>query len=381
MTIWKIEKVNSKRRNPLRGKDPRMFIAVPGKAKQLLAVFTLCAAVIYSAPSFAGQRVGPHVVLERSCGEFLDQCSASITINGPISKADANAFRLILDGEARRTGKQIRPFVSISSQGGDVEAAMQIGHDLRRTEGELLYTGPCYSACVLIAAGAVNRLGMAQGIIGIHRPYFADATTANLTEADLRYKKLMIDVYDYLREMNMPDEVFQLMQSVGPDEISELSAPDGRRLGFAGNDPAYEEAQIAAKARRYGLTSAEYRQRQAKIDAICKKEYDSITTDLFERFNKCYAQITDSIMWGVDRDTAEQIVRTVRERCPLPAETSSKPRVLKALDVSSFSPSWDECVKNVGQAIKTGQSPTVPPAVTAPKLPPGWRWTDEPGSK
>jgi hypothetical protein len=104
--------------------------------KQFLAILALCVAAA-SASSFAGQRVGPHVVLERPCREFLDQCSASITINGPITKADANAIRLILDGEARRTGKQIRPSVHISSEGGDVEAAMQIGRDLRRTEGEL----------------------------------------------------------------------------------------------------------------------------------------------------------------------------------------------------------------------------------------------------
>jgi ATP-dependent protease ClpP protease subunit len=312
----------------------------------------------------------------------LDQCSASITINGPITKADANAIRLILDGEARRTGKQIRPSVHISSEGGDVEAAMQIGRDLRRTEGTLTTDfppqGTCYSACVLVAAGAVSRI--AHGI-GIHRPYFADATTGNLTEADLRYKKLMAGVRAYLQEMNMSDEVFQIMQSVGPDEIRQLSVQDARRLGFAGDDPAYEEARIAAKARRYGLTSAEYRQRQAKIDAICKNEYDQITTDFFERVQKCYDRTTDPIMWGVDRNTAEHIVKSVQESCPLPPETSGKPRTLKVLDVSSFSPSWDECVKRVGQTIKTGQFPALPPAAEAPKLPPGWRWLEEPGSK
>lgn len=339
-----------------------MFIGGNRDVKQFLAILTLCAAVVYSTSSFAGQRFGPHVVLERPCREWVNQnpCSASIAINGAISKADAEAFRLVLDEETHRTGKQIKPYVTIFSQGGDVEAAMQIGRDLRRSEGEILGDfppkGACYSACVLIAAGAVERTASA---IGIHRPYFADATTGNLAEADLRYKNLMIDIRNYLREMNMPDEVFQIMQSVGPDEIRKLSWEDAKRLGFIGADPAYEEMQIAAKARRFSLTSAEFRRRQAIVKRGCAQ------TSSVEGFRHCSEQLTDQIMWGIGHDTLERINRTVREHCLMAEET----------------PPWDECVRSVGQAIKTGQSPTVPSAVAAPKLPPGWRWADEPGSK
>src|SRR5262249_4738049 len=139
------------------------------------------------------------------------------------------------DKEAQQTGKHISPIVTIASPGGDVEAAMRIGRDLRRTEGDVISMGPCYSACVLIAAGAVERTAFA---IGIHRPYFADATTANFAEADARYKKLMSDVREYLHEMNMPDEVFQIMQEVAPNELRTLSLKDMRRLGFVeGVDP------------------------------------------------------------------------------------------------------------------------------------------------
>lgn len=347
--------------------------------RRVISSLTIWIAVVLSLPTLAGQSVGPHVVLDRPCYAFFDTCSTDITIDGPISKADANAFRIILIGEAQRTGKQIRTFLNISSQGGDVEAAMQIGRDLRSTEGMLFYTGPCYSACVLIAAGAVMRVDLRpidnyeQRFIGIHRPYFADSTAGSLAEADARYKKLMMDVRDYLREMNMPDELFQIMQSVGPAEMKELSYKDAERLGFLSDDPAFAESEIAAKARRYGLTSAEYRERQAKIDAVCKKAREdelqrhkaaklvgktsALDIDIGRR---CIAEITDPVMWGLDRNGADSIIKTVWERCPLPETSSGKRQVPRDLNSGSAgSPAWDECVKSVGQIFKAGQLPAL----------------------
>lgn len=155
---------------------------------------------------------------------------------------DSDALGAILDKEAKRSGKRISPMVTISSEGGDVDAAIRIGRDLRRSEAFLSSIGPhaiCYSACVFIAAGAVERFVQD---VGIHRPYFSDLNAETLVEADQRYKHVMIIVNDYLKEMNINDEVFQIMESVSPGEIRRLTPEEAERLGFLGTDPAYEMA-------------------------------------------------------------------------------------------------------------------------------------------
>jgi hypothetical protein len=89
--------------------------------------------------------------------------------------------------------------VDISSVGGDIYAAMRIDRELRRNLGsvESGFPSVCYSACVFIVTGAVG--GSAD--VGIHRPYFLQASAATLAETDSRYKKLMADVHACLREM------------------------------------------------------------------------------------------------------------------------------------------------------------------------------------
>jgi len=165
--------------------------------------------------------------------------------------------------------------------------------------------------------------------------------------------------------MNLPDEIFQVMQSVGPAEIRKLSQNDSMRLGFIGDDPAYEEARIAAEARRYGLNSAEYRARQEKTGATCLQQLGTLPTDLaadLEYHRQC-GRIKDAIMWGTDVETARRIEDAVVQHCAGPIET----------------PDWDACMKEVGQAIKVGQplSPPKPLVPMAHPLPPGFEYVDK----
>ncbi len=284
------------------------------------------------------------MTLEAPCDghEIRGHCPIRLTIIGPITQADADAFSSILLSEASRTGKLIEPQVSISSMGGDVRAAMQIGRELRRTEGWIgsYHLEPCYSACVLVAAGAVSRLIFD---VGIHRPYFVDSTTSTMSEADARYKKLMAEVRAYLAEMNISEEVFHIMGTVGPDEIKRLSTDEAKRLGFfATEDPAYEELEIAKKARAYHLTSAEYRSRQGKIDDICGKPSKSPSPEELFKRQKCGGQISASIMWDADSATIERINSKIAEQC-------SK----YGFDTSVGS----QCVGDVGFTVKNGHPP------------------------
>jgi hypothetical protein len=88
----------------------------------------------------AGQAVAKprSVLIGQSCVHKIGYCTPKIYIRGEIKPSTANEFHRIIETEDRRTGKPIRPIVLISSDGGDVGAAMQIGRDLRRTDGELM---------------------------------------------------------------------------------------------------------------------------------------------------------------------------------------------------------------------------------------------------
>lgn len=299
----------------------------------------------FPVPGLAAQQAG-HVSLVSPCGgfEIAGRCNVIVSIIGPITQADADAFRSLLESEAHRSGMPIKPLVEISSMGGDVQAAMQIGRDIRRTEGAVLSgEHPCYSACVLVAAGGVQRL---VSDVGIHRPYFADSSTSNLAEADARYKRLMAEVRAYIGEMNMSEEIFHIMETIAPEELKRLDSADVRRLGFMGSDPAFDEVQIAEKARAYHLSSATYRQRLAQIESVCGKPGEASSVEEMSRRERCAGQTMDAVMWGVDPATLAQIDAKITERC------------------SKFSPPsspWAECSGDVGFAVKQGYLQSLPP--------------------
>jgi len=60
----------------------------------------------------------------------------------------------------------------INSGGGSIDAAIAIGRLLRNERASLDVTGVCFSACVLVLAGAVERNVGDANKVGIHRPYF-----------------------------------------------------------------------------------------------------------------------------------------------------------------------------------------------------------------
>ena len=296
-----------------------------------------------------------HVQMTSPCtNEVKGRCPVSVTFKGPITSLDADTIQFVLTSESKRTGKPISLYMIIDSAGGDVRAAMAIGRLMRATESVLIGVAPpagrCDSACALVAAGAVGR----SVWVGLHRPYFVDSSTANVGSADQRYKRMMLDVRNYLSEMNMPDEVFQLMQSTSPSEIRRLTSDELNRLGFMGDDPAYEESQIAKKAREYGLTSAEYRERIALVERLCPK---ATSLDQYSETQRCIADNEEAIYWGVSRELAKSISRAVYQTC------GSANRV-------GF---VDDCMRDVGTAVRQGKPApfwVASPVVATPLAPP-----------
>ena len=166
-----------------------------------------------------------------------------VEIHGPITKAVASqAVQLI---------KSIRPDVDeltvfLSSPGGDVLAAMELGEEIRKQWAWTAVDeqGECYGACVLVLAAGVRRTPAPENV-GLQRMNFDQKEfVANLSsdKAKQKYTGVAKRVETYLARMGMPKKLFQEMsaQQSSP-KVRLLDAAKLKTLGLDGTDPAYEQ--------------------------------------------------------------------------------------------------------------------------------------------
>lgn len=209
---------------------------------------------------------------------FLAMCSAAdssaanivevkrgIAIVGTIVRGDDEIFAKIL--LARKAARNPVRGVMLSSNGGDIKSALQIGRLIRLnwittvTMGKIFgqsrvcqqadgSTKPmdagtsctCDSACFLIWSAGISRSSTGT-IVGLHRPYFGSIASSTLSEPDVNasYQKTISEVREYLREMNIPDRYFEVMMSKSSVEIYRLSDDEVDTLKYS---PLAEEAII-----------------------------------------------------------------------------------------------------------------------------------------
>jgi hypothetical protein len=162
------------------------------------------------------------------------------------------------------------------SGGGDIETAIKIGRFLRENEWWThLYHGACVSSCVLAFVGGVRRTVIALGSeyqsgLAVHRFYFSELSP-NASKADVSrgYKAMKKAISDYLDEMNISQELLTAIESVPPEEIRFLTEDEMQRCRLTGEDAEWNERSTSKLAYMYGLTSAEYRSREAKAESAC----------------------------------------------------------------------------------------------------------------
>ena len=108
--------------------------------------------------------------------------------------------------------------------------------------------------------------------MGIHRPYFR-ALDISENEKSVRNRRdlLLQRARQYLDDMDVPQSLLEAMLSVAPDNIRLLTWEELESFRLAGEDATYEEMRVADAAYGWGLSSSEYRQRDAQVNAICKK--------------------------------------------------------------------------------------------------------------
>jgi hypothetical protein len=165
-----------------------------------------------------------------------------VEIHGPISKAVASqAVKLI---------RSIRPDVDeltvfLSSPGGDVLAAIELGEEVRKQWAWTAVddNGECFGACVLVLAAGVRRTAAPENV-GLQRMNFDQKEFASMSRDRAKQKNTALakKVETYLARMGMPKKLFQEMTAQqSSDKVRLLDAGRLKTLGLDGTDPAYEQ--------------------------------------------------------------------------------------------------------------------------------------------
>jgi hypothetical protein len=190
-------------------------------------------------------------------------------------------------------------FVNLDSAGGDVDTALRIGR-IMRARGSRAFSDGCYSACVLLYAAGVARVGGIDDLseVGVHRIYFAGLDPA-LTQVEVQrlYAAKLLKVREYLAEMNVAPEFLALMQSAPPEKLMLLTAEELERYGLGETDPVYEERNIAKQAWAHGMSSFEYRQQRNKARLACEAE------SKYQAFRTSRQVCEHAKIWGLSEES------------------------------------------------------------------------------
>ena len=198
--------------------------------------------------------------------------------------------------------------ISLSSNGGDVNESMKIGYLIREREWQT-FVFPnkiCMSSCVFILAAGVYRSG-SFGKVGIHRPYFQDLKD-NLSTSEI--KKIRDESArswkKYFNDMDISEALVDAMLSIDPSKMKILNESELEFFRLDGTDANWDEKITAQDARKWNLTSSEYRKKQTiaskchtreAIQNRSKCEYMTfldITSQEYEsrklRVSKCFGE-------------------------------------------------------------------------------------------
>jgi hypothetical protein len=254
-----------------------------------------------------------------SCSEAyaivsFDPFNKTCMISGEITPMDVNQVKNLLrniEAEPTFYGDSSISF-TLNSTGGDIFAAMEIGKLIRKARATCWIGGDdkCYSACVLVLAGAVDRIVVGQ--VGIHRPYSTYVGNRDYQSTQTESRRTETAVRAYLREMNLPGQLFEAMLLVPPEKIRILSDEETEAFGLSGTDPVEQEARDAMDASKYGISKTEYLRRKADVRKVCPLPRPG--PNLEQRLN---AQIdcSEAYMFGVPLPTYKARAARAKDVC------------------------------------------------------------------
>jgi hypothetical protein len=188
-----------------------------------------------------------------------------VFVSGEIKREDVDSAgvmaNLLESGKQKLAGNS----VWLASNGGDIDAAMELGRLLRKL-GIFTVIGKneqCLSACVFAFMGGERR--MVAGRLGIHRPYFP--FTQDMPDRQLRFRHLQRTLRDYVEELDFPTSLYEAVMLVPPESMKILAPGELKRFYLEGISPSSEDRADAAAARRLDLSMFEYLKLKAKAPA------------------------------------------------------------------------------------------------------------------
>jgi hypothetical protein len=183
------------------------------------------------------------------------ESSLFVDISGTITNLDPKAFEnAIQDLENRRL------YVRLDSVGGDVFAAIHIGRLIRKHDGVTIISVPskCYSGCALLFIAGVIRHNL--GELGLHRPYQITVLQNRQTN-EKQLPRMLALMRQYVEEMGVTENFYDQMVNTEHSKTAIYRIDDYANL-VPEMDPVFREAQVAYDARRYGMTTAQMRQKE-----------------------------------------------------------------------------------------------------------------------
>lgn len=196
------------------------------------------------------------------------------TLTGAIKPSDLERLRGAL--KAYPTDETFALYVN--TIGGDVDTALKIGKLLRDSKASVtvLPNENCFSACVLILAGAkqrtVHSLHSRGGArVGIHRPYDPNDQETTMEGQKRKQQQWEQRIKAFLNEVNVPVALYDEMIRVPPGQMRVLSVAELSKFGLNANDPYWEDAYETTEAKKLHITKEEYLRRQAFGKSYCAR--------------------------------------------------------------------------------------------------------------
>ena len=224
----------------------------------------VAAALIFSQPGEAAFLVSDI----SKCDPAPARDTCILGLRGTIEAGDAEKLEQLfrsLEGNYKRDFI----FMIHHSPGGNVIEAMKIGRLFRQRQATVVTNLRCASACVLLLAGAVRRAPF-PGTTEIHRPFSTgDFETKNYQLAQKQYERMTGTVRAYIREMNLPDSLFEAMMAIPPHELKTLTQDEVSRFGLDSPDPVFEEMEQTKNARARNISRIELLNRRRLAEEKC----------------------------------------------------------------------------------------------------------------
>ena len=172
----------------------------------------------------------------------------------------------------------------LNSEGGDVDAALKAGTFVRQKKITTVVAQgtSCSSACSLLLLGGVDRYS--AGRIGLHRPYSTKYSVSE-REAQKTYDSINQRIIQYLKIMNIPESLLNIMNSIAPDSIRWMTFKELQEMQICGVDPVYAEQKDSLKAQRLQITKQEYYARKKQASNMMNSCVEKL--DNTEEFIRC----------------------------------------------------------------------------------------------